>query len=242
VVVRIERRLVIAVALAALVAAGATVGGLALAGSFASNSSGATIDVTATGLANGTPDLLNLEMGVSTNASSATASLAKNNTEMARLQRVFLGAGVKPSDLQTSDLSISPNYGPNGNITGYGTTDSLSVTFRQIAKAGQVIDAAANAVGNDIQLSSVSFSISNSSSLLQRARASAMHAARIQASDLASASGQSLGPVVRVTDDESSTPPSTALPSFAAAKAAVPIQAGSEQVSVQVEVVYALSG
>jgi uncharacterized protein len=241
--VRIDKRRAALVAVAAIVATGITIGGLALAGAFAGAGAG-TVSVTGTGTVTGTPDTLSLDLAVSTNASSATAALVRNNAEMTRLQRVFEKAGVPLSDLQTSDLSVSPNYGPNNNITGYNTEDDLTVTLHHIGRAGAVIDAAAQSVGNDIQISDLSFSISDTSSLLARARTAAMQQAHIEASDIANGAGVPLGVVEHVTDteQESTPPPLTfsglALPS--AAKSSVPVQAGTQQLSVQVQVVYAL--
>jgi hypothetical protein len=202
-----------------------------------------TISVSGTGTANGTPDTLTIDIGATTNAATAAGALDKNDREMSTLDQVFTNAGAQPSDLQTSDLELNPNYDSSGAVTGYQVSDTLTVTLNGIANAGTVIDAAAGAVGNDVRLNGVSFSISNTSALLKTARTAAISAAASEAADLAGAAGDKLGPAVSITDSEDNTPVSP-MPMYArstaSAAAAVPLQAGSQAVTVNVDVVYEL--
>ena len=242
-----------ATALAVLgLAAAGSFGGLLLAGGSASASGGlgaapnATVEVTGTGTVTGTPDTLTVQLAVQTKAASATAALDQNNAEMATLQSTLTAAGVATKDLQTSNLSLSPNYDNNGSVTSYVVQDDLSATLRELTSAGAVIDAAAHAVGNDVQIQGISFSISDTSGLLKQAREQAMQDAAAKAANLAAGAGASLGAVVKVTDQENLQSP---VPMYAALKAAsaagaaapVPVQAGSQQLSVQVDVVYQLT-
>jgi uncharacterized protein YggE len=230
----------IGVVLAVVIAFGATNLGSASA---APSDAPATVQVVGTGEVSGAPDTLTLQLGVSTNASSAVAALSKNDAEMARLQSMLEHAGVPVRDLATSDLELSPNYDPSGTITGYGVDDDLVVTMTDLRDAGTAIDAAADAVGNDVQINGLSFSLSNSSALLQAARTVAMRDAHRAALALASASGDRLGPVEKITDNEQVSAPPSPLPEFAASAAhaaAVPVRAGSEQINDQVTVVYEL--
>ena len=242
----------VALIVAAAIVAGGTLGGMLLANGSSAASIQAPvthvmIEVTGNGEVTGTPDTLTVQMAVSTKAPSATAALDRNNTEMTSLEAALTGAGVKTADLQTNNLDVSPNYDSDGTITSYGAEDDLTVTLRDIAQSGTVIDAAAHSVGNDVQIQAISFSISNTSSLLKAARVQAMRNAEAEASDLASGAGASLGPVVRITDQEQiTTPPPReffgASSNAPAAKSAVPVQPGSEQLSVQVDVIYELGG
>ncbi len=237
-----------ALILGAVVVLGGTFGGLLLAGTSAASSrqvvaTGTTIDVTGTGVARGTPDTLTMQIAVSTTEPTAAVALEANNTKMTTLQAVFRRSGVTPEDLQTTGLNLSPNYDSSGNVTGFSAEDDLTVTMHDLARAGAVIDAAANAVGNATEIEGISFSISDTSALAKVARTEAMANARHEASDLASAGGYSLGPIMKITDHEqASTPPPPIVAGNAAAfaKSAVPVQPGSEQLSVQVSVVYEL--
>ena len=239
----------IAFGAALLIAAGGTFGVTLISNSPVSAASSAstghaTIEVTGTGTATGTPDTLTIQLAISTTADNATSALDNNNSEMKALEDVLTGAGVAKSDLQTSNLSLSPNYDSSGTIKSYGVEDNLTVTIRNLSTSGAVIDAAAHAAGNDVQIQGISFSISDTSTLMKTARLQAMQNANAQASDLATGAGSSLGPVIKITDQEQSVNPpprefGASLP-MASSAAAVPVQAGSEQISVQVDVIYAL--
>jgi uncharacterized protein len=233
----------------AIVVLAGTFGGLLLAGTSAASSrhsiaaTDATIDVTGTGTATGTPDTVTLQIAVSTTEPSAAAALELNNTKMATLQAVLRHAGVKPQNLQTTGLNLSPNYNSSGDVTGFSAEDDLTVTMHDIARSGAVIDAAAVAVGNAAEIQGISFSISDAAKLDKLARTEAMANAKNEATDLAKAGGYELGPIVRITDHEQSSsppPPIFAGNAAALARSAVPLQPGSEQLSDQVDVVYEL--
>ena len=112
------------------------------------------------------------------------------------------------------------------------------------SKAGAAIDAAAHAVGNGIQLSGVTFSISNQSKYLAAARARAIQNAHTAASQIAKGGGTTVGSIVKLIDEENAPSTGIVYPFSSLAAAAnknVPIEAGTQAVSVQVKVVYALA-
>ena len=230
------------VVLAAVVAAGVALAGVALGHS--QSSSKATISVIGSGTVQGTPDTMSFQIGVQNVAQSASSALTENNARVGALEKTLIAHGVAKKDLQTSGLNIYQNTNNAGVVTGFSAVDDLNVTLHQLKNAGAVIDAAANVAGNGVQLYGVSFSISNNSKLLAAARAKAMHNAYNAASQVARGGNTSLGSIVRITDQENATPPPVYYP-FAAANAAkssgVPIQAGSQSINVQVTVVYALN-
>ncbi|MHB1597993.1 MAG: SIMPL domain-containing protein [Acidimicrobiales bacterium] len=205
---------------------------------------GARITVTGTATVDGTPDTLTVQVGATTNSPSATGALDQNNREVAAIEAVLASAGVAKADMQTSSLSLQPNLDSNGKVTGYQASDNLTVTVRDLARSGAVIDAAAHAAGNDAQIEGISFSISNTSALLAGARAAAVRDAEARAEVLASAAGATLGPVVSIVDQEQQgsnvVTPGTSFAVHGTGASPVPVQGGSEQLSVQVQVVYSL--
>jgi len=205
---------------------------------------GATITVTGSGTVTGQPDTLDFQIGVHSTASSASAALRENNSLVARLESTLEARGVRASGMQTSQLDIYANEDSSQVVTGFSVDDDLSVTTHEVSSAGSVIDAAARSAGNGVQLNGIAFSISNQSGLLAKARAAAMANARTEASQVAAGAGLTLGGIVRVTDQENSAPPAIygPTPAYASSAAKVPLQVGSQPVSVQVNVVYALQG
>jgi uncharacterized protein YggE len=201
-----------------------------------------TITVTGSGTVMGTPDTVTVQLGVQTTASSATRALNENNTRMRALIASLTRSGLKPKDMQTSNLNLYENTNSAGQVTGFTVDDSLTVTIHHLKQAGAAIDAAANAVGNGIQLNGLTLSISNDSKYLAAARAKAMNNARTAASQITSAGGTHLGGVVKIIDEENSS--SYVYPIFSGASGsalhAVPVEAGTQAVTVQVKVVFAL--
>lgn len=224
-------------------------GGAELTAATASGSTGAAAGarITVTGVAtvHGTPDTLTVQVGATTSSPSATGALDKNNLEVATLEAVLASAGVAKADMQTSSLSLQPNLDRKGKVTGYQASDNLAVVVHDLARSGAVIDAAAHAVGNDAQIEGISFSISNTSALLAGARAAAVRDAEARAEVLASAAGAKLGPVVSIVDQEQQgsnvVTPGASFAVHGAGASPVPVQGGSEQLSVQVQVVYLLA-
>jgi hypothetical protein len=235
--VRMVFLIVFAVIIAAIAFLGETLG-------HSRSSAAATITVTGSGTVTGTPNTMSFQMGVQTVAASAAAALSENNVRTAALEASLLKNGVTKKNLQTSDLNIYANTNANGVITGFTASDNLNVTTHELSKAGAAIDAAAQAAGNGVQLSGVTFSISNQSKYLASARARAIQNAHTEASQIAKGGGTTVGSIVTVTDEENTGSTGVILPfsEFAGTAAkSVPVQAGSQSISVQVKVVYSLA-
>jgi uncharacterized protein YggE len=208
----------------------------------ASATGDARITVTGTGNVTGTPNQLVLSMGVQVNGASVGSALASANNAVNRVTAALRAGGVAAADIQTSGLSIWPNY-PNNSQTpnGYGVSESLTATLNSLAAAGAQIEAAVHAGGNAATVSGVSLNLTDTSSLLARARAAAVADATAKASQYAKALGKPLGAVVSVTDEAPTQPlPMFSADAAAAAKSAVPISPGTQQLSVSVTVVFAV--
>ena len=147
-----------------------------------------------------------MTLGVQTSNGSAQAALQQNNVEATALIAALKAKGVADADIQTSDMSISPNWDNHGNITGYGVSNTVTVTLHDINTAGAIIDDAASKVGNDVRFQGVALSIDNKNPLLAQARAAAVKDALAQAQQLATAAGVKLG-AVRTIDDTATTSP-----------------------------------
>ena len=245
---RARRRgaLVVVLAIAILVLVGDILSAVAL-GRTSSSSARSTVSVTGNGTATGTPNTLSFQIGVSSVAKNASDALAANNTRVAALEAALIKSGITKRNLQTSGLNIYQNTNNNGVVTGYTAEDDLNVILHEISKAGTALDAATNAAGNGVQLSDFTYSISNQNGLYQKARTAAMKNAYAEASDIAKAAGESVGSIVRVTDQESTSGSTVPTPlqfnaSAGKATSVVPVEAGTQTVTDQVTVVYALNG
>jgi uncharacterized protein YggE len=190
----------------------------------------------------GTPDTLTVVLGVQTRAAAAAAALADNNTRTSALLDVLRGRGVAPADLRTSRLQIFPTFENDGRISGYEVTNEVTATLRDIAGAGALVDAAAQAAGDAVRVQQISFGIDDDAEPRSRARADAVRQAVTQARQLADAAEVGLGPILSITEVVEGRPPAPVTRDSAAAQAAVPIEPGTQDVSVTVEVVHAVAG
>jgi len=234
-----------ALSTAAMLALGAlTLTACASGSSPAAASGGADVPgITARGVGTitGTPDVVTVVLGVQTQGPSAQGALDANTRQATALINMLKSKGVADADLQTSELSVNPSYNPStGKISGYEVTNQVTATLHDIAGAGGIIDAAGDAAGDAVRVQQLSFSIDDDSALRAKARADAVKQAQTQARQLAEAAGVRLGNIRSITESPSAPPPSPLYKQSmdAAGAAPVPIQPGSQKLSVSVEVVY----
>ena len=244
-----QQRIAVVATIAAMVMVGA--GGMAAAqvdgGSGNNDRNGPdqrVITVRGTGLVEGTPDVLELLLGVDTRGKSAGEALAENSKRTFGVLKVLDDAGVDPKFVQTSNLSISPVYDDEGEaVIAYAVSNHVVAKLHDLDKAGEVVDAATRAAGNQIVVQGLYFEIDDNSMLVAKARADAVKRAKAQAEQLAEAAGVKLGALQSLVEDSTPVGPpieaKAAAPS-SAGDAAPPIQPGTETLSVDVTLVYAI--
>lgn len=200
-----------------------------------------TLVATGTARVRGVPDVLTMTLGVTTRADSVGTALDRNNATVDKVMRVLTDGGVDKKDVQTSSFSISPVYDDGSDIDGYQVSNLVSVQLRDLDHAGQLIDQAASAGGDDVVMQGVSFGFDDTSALVAQARAEAVKRARAQAEQLADAAGVTLVEV-RTISESSFDPGPVAVAPEASARAAdaIAISPGAEELSVQVTVVYTI--
>jgi uncharacterized protein YggE len=213
------------------------------------NSSSPKLTVQGSGQATGTPNLLTLVVEVDVTQSNAQVALEADNAQAAAVEKTLESEGVTAKDLQTSNLSIQPNYSFNNNtttLTGYSVSNTVTANFNApFATAGTAIDEITAIAGNHLRIDSLSFSFLDPRTLEDQARTDAVTQAMSHAQSMAAAAGEALGPVCSVTDNTAIQPNlyqsfNAAQDSSAGLSARTPLQAGSQQESDQVTVVFAL--
>ena len=196
----------------------------------------------------GTPDTLRLDLSVVVTAGSVSEALASANHSADLVQQSLLGSGVAKKDLQTSGLNIQPDYdypaGGPPRLKGYQVSESVIAKLRDLGRAGDAIGEAVGAGGNSVRVNAISLDLEDTGALVSAARDKAFAEARAKAQQYAKAAGRTLGDVVSIAEDVAKGSP-ISVPFAAAAdsrldKASVPIQPGSQDVSVSVTVVFAM--
>lgn len=164
----------------------------------------AVISVQAQGVAARRPDLLTITAGVVTAGTSARTAIRENSALVQRLITAARQAGVEERDLRTSQLSVEPQTerGYNGaavpRVLGYIVRNSLSVRFRDVARASTIVGTLLDAGAN--QVNGPTFSLQDSEPAARLAERNAIAAARAEAENLAAALGKRVGRVLRVVD------------------------------------------
>jgi uncharacterized protein len=247
-----SRRVAIVAAVIGIVVA-LVLSGAALALSEAAstaNSAGAQCSSTApkltvqgTGSASQTPNVLTVSVGIDVTDSTAEASLSDNNSKAAAVTAALTRGGIAGKNLQTSDFSIQPVYNVQGVPTGYEVTNTLTAQVRNLANAGSVIDALADAAGNAVRINSLSFSVSDPRVMEDDAREQAVHQAVSHAQAMARAAGERLGTVCSLTDATPVQPepvPYGPLGTPTRTAGPVPLQPGNQEAPANVTMIYAL--
>lgn len=205
---------------------------------------GTRLDVTARGEVRRVPDVAVISAGVVTQAADAGAAMRDNAARITRVIAALKKAGIADKDIATSSLNLSPQYRYNNNeapvITGYQANNQLTIRFRDIGKAGAVIDALVKEGSN--QVNGPTMEIDKPESALDEARIAAAKAARARAELYASALGLKVKRIISISEQDGFSPQPMPMRSMAAdgAKAETAIMAGEQGISVTVSVSFEL--
>ena len=201
-----------------------------------------TLTVSGTGEVRAAPDAATLSTGVVTQAPTAAQALAGNARAMTAVFDTLHGAGIADKNIQTSGISLSPQYagkqGQPQHIAGYQVANTVSVMVDRLDKVGPVIDALVAAGSN--QIDGPNFTIADPKPLLAKAREAAVQDAIAKAKTYAAAARVSLGTITSISDSggESVPRPMGRMMAMAADKISTPVAAGEESVSADVSITW----
>ena len=207
-------------------------------------SDGTLLSVSSRADARKAPDIATFSAGVVTQAADGNAALRQNAEQMNRVLAAIKAAGVADKDVQTSGISLNPQYRYEENqpprITGYQASNTVNVKLREVAKMGKVLDALVASGAN--QVNGPSFGIDDPEPLYDRARLDALKAARARAETYAGALGVRVRRIVSISEGGAAMP--SPMPRMAMMKAeaydSTPVAAGESSVSVNLDVVFEL--
>jgi uncharacterized protein YggE len=228
------------------------------------------LNVTAEGRAQRRPDLATFNAGVVTQARTAAEALTANSTRMDAVVAALKRSGVAERDIQTSSLSLQPQYyypqrerparEPSGavvepaepqapRIIGYEARNSVTVRVRRISDMGRIIDTLVGAGVN--QVDGPYFTVENQEAAADEARAEAIKNARTRAELYARAAGLRVARILTISEGGGYYPVArqdiVAVTAIGSAMAPPPppppptaVQAGEVTLGVSVSVQFAL--
>jgi uncharacterized protein YggE len=207
---------------------------------------GTRLDINATGEVTRVPDLAVINAGVVTRSTTAGGAIQQAATRMARVREALRQAGIADRDIQTSNISLEPQYTYANNqppkLNGYSATNQLSIRFRDIENTGKILDALVAQGAN--QINGPNLTIDKPEAALDEARAKAVAAARARADLYARSLGMRVVRVVSVSESGGSYPVPPPMPMYARAEAAQAadskIEAGEQKLQVNLAVTFEL--
>jgi len=205
---------------------------------------GTQLTVTAEAEASQPPDIARLSTGVVTQANDANTALRHNAREMDKVMAALKSAGIAERDIQTSGISLYPQYRHPRNeapsITGYQAANAVSVKVREIARLGEVLDALVASGAN--QINGPYFAIDEPEPVYDRARLAALDKARERAKLYADALGMKALRIISINESggPSQPPGLRMMAAMAQDEASTPIAPGESTLRARVTVVFEL--
>ena len=208
-----------------------------------------TLAVSGSGTVSLPPDVAYIYIGVHTDDTDLANAVSKNNAQAQALVDALKNAGIASKDIQTSNFSVyTNNNGGVDKMTGqvvangtyYSVDNTVYVTMRDLSKMGKILSTAVSSGANSIN--SISFDVADKTAAMAQARQKAMTNASSLAAELAKTAGVKLGEIQNVTYSDTSSTPYYGMGGGGASapNASVPIQPGQTQITVSVNVTYAI--
>ena len=175
---------------------------------------GTRLDISATGDATRVPDIANISAGVMTRAATATAALEQNASQMNRVRAALKRAGIDDRDIQTSTISLNPEYRYADNqppaLTGYTASNQVNIRFRDIRNTGKILDALVAEGAN--QISGPNLTIDRPEAALDEARTKALAVGKARAELYARSLGMRVVRLLAVTESGGGYAPPPPMP------------------------------
>lgn len=170
----------------------------------------------------GDPDKAMVSAGVTSRAATATAAMQQAAAEMDRVLKRLDALGVPRERVQTSGITLNPQYNYQNNqppkFIGYDASNTVSIELRDTANVGEVLDALVGAGATNIN--GPNWGLVDDSQPRAKAREAAFAKAFVQAREYARMAGysdvkllsisESMGfsaPVIRTVAAEAAAPP-----------------------------------
>jgi uncharacterized protein YggE len=188
------------------------------------------------------PDRVQIDLGVQTQAQLSQDAAAANARQLDAVLAALRKISGPSAQLKTVSYSLSPNYqyhssGGEPTITGYTALNVLEVQLDDLARIGDVIDAATRAGSNRVQ--GIQFTLRDQDAVRSQALREAATRARAEAEVLAGALNLKILRVLTVEESSPGIVPvrarmAVARASVSAAEVPTPVEAGTLDVSANV--------
>ena len=205
-----------------------------------------TLNLSASGESKVAPDLATITLGVQTDGATAAGAMGANAVQMNKVIAALKKAGIAERDIQTSNLSVNPQYVYVENnppkLNGYQANNQVTIQVRDLTKLGQTVDATVNAGATNV--GGISFGLQDPLAAENQARLDAVKALQAKADLYARATGYKIVRLVSLGEGGGYTP-QPPMPMYAMARMdkaeSSPVSAGELKVRVDVSATYELA-
>ena len=187
------------------------------------------------------PDMATISLGVTSEAKTAADALSENTDATASVLDRVSAAGIESRDVQTSGLSLSPNWAHNNtdgtsNIVGFVANNQVTVRVRDLSLLGGILDDVVRNGANTFN--SLTFGLQNPDPVMDEARKAAVAEALRKAELYAAAAGVTLGPIAELTESGGPAPQPMFRSAGAMMESDVPVAEGELSVGATITVVF----
>jgi len=205
------------------------------------------ISVSGTASISITPDTATIVLGVEALSETVAEARAEAAAAMTDIVEILTSAGIADEDIQTTRLSIQPQYDYSGEtreLKGFAVVNNVNVIIRDIDSIGAVIDQTVEAGGDLTRVQSIYFSVDDTSSYENRLVEEAVQDATAKAQRLADLTGVALGKPLAINFGGGDPYPvlnrSFGIAMAESAAFDTPISAGEVETSVTVSIIFAI--
>ncbi|MEO3938396.1 SIMPL domain-containing protein [Dermatophilaceae bacterium Soc4.6] len=201
------------------------------------------VEVVGTGRASATPDVVRLQLRLTTDAPDVAAALRSTGALVTAIGAAARDQGVAASDIASSGAGVHPRYDRDGqHVVGYQASHQLAVLVRDPAGVGDLVDRVATLAGNALSVDAITLDVADTGELEVAARDAAFGDARARARQYAMLAGARLGDVLTISEGggRPSSPIGAGRVMSMRAESAMPVEAGEHAVTASVVVSFAL--
>ena len=154
-----------------------------------------------------TPDIVEMSLGIESINKIVSESVQTVSADHEKLISILLNKGIKENEIKTNRYTINPQYKytkDGSELTGYKVSHYLSFTYRNIDKIGELIDTISygpEAIGNNLRIDSINFSIEDPIVFESKLRENAIADAKRKAKELASFANITLGSPIYISEN-----------------------------------------
>ena len=202
------------------------------------------IIVTGSASVQAVPDMAIITMGVSHQRDTARDAVAEVAVTSGAILSALQDVGVAPSDMQTSNLSLTQVWdhrssGQSPRVTGYEASNQITVRIRDLAVLGDILGHVTAEGANRFQ--GLRFTLQDPNPQMEEARRRAVADGQARAELYAAAAGVPLGALIGIREDNPNMPrPMPMMREALAADMAMPVAEGELTLSASVTMTYAI--